>query len=791
MKKVTFSIAPTVCLLLIVQLFFSLNLFAQQEGRHEHHDGEFGCSHSATLSKSDHDTPPSWGEINSSYSAENAPNIDVIFDQEENGNLLYETVAAWTGSQSGKAQISLRIWAKNKGSNLINWNKVVFEYVQSGQTVIKTFNLSVDPIPTNTWRSWQNGRDYHQVGDVLYLDAPLPKTIIVKLYFSGYPTPVVFTKNLAPYTETFGMPFRAFDLDENEVWQGGSTHGGGSQVFAYDLSVQGLVNGTWSYNLPGTDGTENAHSRVWGKPIYAMEDGVVKGFHNNVPNNPKPGQQAAWQNYNNGAAGNHFYIQHGANMALYAHMQRGTLNAALLQIGKVVKKGDFLGYAGNSGSSTGPHLHIHIRKETDIETGPFRPLLFNTGFAIQKSSFNSLNSNADWKELTAHGLPGYAGARAFIWPSSAKPSYGTHVYNGVFRTGTGAHALWVGVSPASLIAQDNTQKANGLRMTDLSVTKVGNSVQYSAVWRAGAGVSKVQTGTSWAAFTAEWANLSGQGYRLLDIEVFTDANGNVRFAGVYGAGNWGHHLVAGMTQAAFNTKWAQLGAQGFRLVDVEVYKIGGIPYYAGVFKAGAGGYALWHANTWNSFTTKWSELNAQGFRLVDLDTDGTGNNTIYTGTFLAGNDGYALYQNNWNAFHSYWSHVSARGLRLVDLNIRAANGPGFNPIDGEDDLFAGDFDLDLEEMLLVGPANSDRSEKIEEVGELRVFPNPVSDQFSIHADTDIQSWSLHSSLGGVVMRAEVGAPNAVVQVNELPSGVYFLIVQTSKGSVKRKVEVIR
>ena len=137
-----------------------------------------------------------------------------------------------------------------------------------------------------------------------------------------------------------------------------------------------------------------------------------------------------------------------------------------------------------------------------------------------------------------------------------------------------------------------------------------------------------------------------------------------------------HHLVAGMTQAAFNTKWAELGGLGFRLVDVEVYKIGGVLYYAGVFKSGGGGYALWHANDWNSFTTKWSELHAQGYRLVDLDTDGTGNNTVYSGTFLAGTDGYALYQNNWNAFYSYWSHVSDRGLRLTDLNIRAASGPG-------------------------------------------------------------------------------------------------------------------
>ncbi|MBP6812265.1 MAG: peptidoglycan DD-metalloendopeptidase family protein [Saprospiraceae bacterium] len=791
MKKHSFSIAPTCCLLLLVQLFFSLNLLAQQDHHHEHEAGDYGCSHSAHISKVDFDTPPSWGEIESSTSADNAPNIDVVFDQQEGNALLYETVAGWTGSQAGKAQVSLKIWAKNNGSVNLNWNKVIFEYVQSGQTKIKIFTFTMDPIAPNAWKAWQNGRDYHEVGDVLYLDAPLPNSLKVKLYFSGFPDPVVFTKTLAPYTKTFGMPFRAFDLASNEVWQGGSTHGGGSQVFAYDLSVQGLVNGVWSYNLPGTNGTENAHSRVWGKPIYAMADGTVKSFNNSVPNNPKPGEEANWQNYTNGGGGNHFYIQHGENIALYAHMQKGTLNAALLQVGKAVKAGDFLGYAGNSGSSSGPHLHIHIRKETTIESGPFRPLLFNTGFAIQKTSFTSLSSSADWKALTAHGLPGYAGTRAFIWPSGSKPNYGTNVYNGVFRAGTGTHAMWVGASAAAIVAQDNTYKGNGMRMIDLSVTKVGSSVQYSGVWRAGTGVSKLQTGTTWAAFTAEWNTLSGQGYRLLDVEVYTDGSGNIRYAGIYGAGNWGHHLVAGMTQAAFNTKWAELGGLGFRLVDVEVYKIGGVLYYAGVFKSGGGGYALWHANDWNSFTTKWSELHAQGYRLVDLDTDGTGNNTVYSGTFLAGTDGYALYQNNWNAFYSYWSHVSDRGLRLTDLNIRAASGPGFNPIEGEDEQLDDDFIN--EEVLLVGPALSDRSEQTVETVDLRVFPNPVSDQFSISAEADILGWNLHSALGTIVQRGELEAAtqNTVVQVNELPSGVYYLIVQTAKGSVKRKVEVVR
>ncbi|MCC7467393.1 MAG: peptidoglycan DD-metalloendopeptidase family protein, partial [Saprospiraceae bacterium] len=494
--------------------------------------------------------------------------------------------------------------------------------------------------------------------------------------------------------------------------------------------------------------------------------------------------------YPNGGAGNHFYIQHGENIALYAHFQKGSLTANLMQVGKVVKAGDFLGLAGNSGSSSGPHLHVHVRKETSIESGPFRPLLFNTGYAISKASFTSLSSSADWTKMTAHGLPGYAGTRAFIWPSSAKPFYGTNVYNGVFREGTGAHAMWAGANQATLQQKDTDYKNSGMRMTDLSITKVGSTLEYSAVWRAGSGVSKVQYGTTWAAFTAEWSNLSGLGYRLLDLEVFKDANGNLKYAGVYGAGNWGHHLVAGMTQAAFNNKWAELGGQGFRLVDVEVYKSGNTTLYAGVFKAGGGGYALWHAGNWANFTSKWDELSKQGYRLVDLDTDGTGNNTIYTGTFMAGSDSYALYENNWNAFHSYWSHVSARGMRLVDLNIRAASGAGFN--DGGTESDDEDRD-DTEESVLLDKDVYERSEEGSSKVQLGIYPNPATDAITLESDKDILSWSLISANGSILQRVTetAGTQKTMIQVSNLPTGVYYLMVQTAGGIEKRKVEVLK
>jgi hypothetical protein len=767
--------------LLLAQLFLFLPLSAQKTPFAS--ETAFGCIHNSETSEHAINTPPSWSKIESPSSPENVPVINTSFDQQEGDALLYETVAAWTGNQAGKAQVSLVIRVQNKQAVNITWNKVVLEYVQGGVTKSQPFPLSMNPIAPNAWQAWQNSRDYHQVGDVVYIDAPIPSAITIKLYFTNYSSPVTITKPLAPYTKTFGMPLRAFDLASNEVMEGGSTHGGGNQVFAYDLGVYGYDNGTWAATLPGTDGTQNAHFRIWGKPVYAMADGVVKGYVNDVPNNPQPGQQANWQVYTDGGGGNHFYIQHGENIALYAHMQKGSLNPALMQVGHVIKAGDFLGIAGNSGSSSGPHLHIHVRKETSIETGPFRPLLFNTGFAIAKSSFTSPVNNADWSSLKNHGLPGYAGTRAFIWPSSAKPFYSTTVYNGVFRSGTDGYALLVGATAAALQAQDAIYQGSGLRMTHIDVIKNGNNIEYSGVWRAGSGVSKIQPGTTWAAFTSEWSTLSGQGYRLLDLEVFTDLNGNLKYAGVYGAGTWGHQLIAGLNQADFNTKWSQFGAQGYKLVDVEVYKSGGTTLYAGVFKYGAGGYALWHAGSWSSFTSQWATLNSQGLRLVDLDTDGTGANTIYSGTFLAGNDGYALWESNWNSFYSYWEHVSSQGLRLVDINVRPATGPGLDDVAG---------DRENEDLLLVGPESPNQFEKVGDAVAVKVFPNPTSDVFTVTADADIQSWTLYNTIGSVVMRG-TGAEyekEAVIRVDALPIGFYQLSVCTAEGNVMRKVKVV-
>jgi murein DD-endopeptidase MepM/ murein hydrolase activator NlpD len=78
-----------------------------------------------------------------------------------------------------------------------------------------------------------------------------------------------------------------------------------------------------------------------GTPIYATADGVVKEA-----------------NFNTGGYGNHVVVNHGFGYeTLYGHMVR-----IKARRGQRVKRGEIIGWVGNTGKSTGPHLHYEVIK---------------------------------------------------------------------------------------------------------------------------------------------------------------------------------------------------------------------------------------------------------------------------------------------------------------------------------------------------------------------------------------------------------------------------------------------
>ena len=106
------------------------------------------------------------------------------------------------------------------------------------------------------------------------------------------------------------------------------------------------VTSKFGYRTHPTLGTKELHRGLDMKakmdtPVYATADGIVEwaGFHKRS------------------GFGRLVILQHNYGFRGYY----GHLNKVVIKSGKFVKKGDLIAYTGNSGMSSGPHLHYEIR----------------------------------------------------------------------------------------------------------------------------------------------------------------------------------------------------------------------------------------------------------------------------------------------------------------------------------------------------------------------------------------------------------------------------------------------
>lgn len=94
----------------------------------------------------------------------------------------------------------------------------------------------------------------------------------------------------------------------------------------------------------------------FGVPVYAVADGAVAVVKDGDPEEV-PGRLPAGKTVGN-AGGNYvvLYIG-GGRYAFFAHLKTGSIR---VKHRDRVRAGDVLGYLGNSGNTTAPHLHFHV-----------------------------------------------------------------------------------------------------------------------------------------------------------------------------------------------------------------------------------------------------------------------------------------------------------------------------------------------------------------------------------------------------------------------------------------------
>jgi len=152
----------------------------------------------------------------------------------------------------------------------------------------------------------------------------------------------------------------AFNPINGKFWQ--------SETFAIDfteVNAQGIGH--------SGDGSQLDQYPYYGTDILAAKGGkvveVVTDLPDQIPNQDPVGVTLET------AAGNHVIIDMGnGQYALYAHLKPFS---ATVQVGDVVEDGQKIGQLGNSGSSTGPHLHFQVMDRPSALKANGLPFIFN------------------------------------------------------------------------------------------------------------------------------------------------------------------------------------------------------------------------------------------------------------------------------------------------------------------------------------------------------------------------------------------------------------------------------
>jgi len=113
------------------------------------------------------------------------------------------------------------------------------------------------------------------------------------------------------------------------------------------------------------DGSRNDQWLGYGAEVVAVAPGTVVGVRDDLPESTPGGTTVPLRTAID-YAGNHVVVEIGDGVyATFEHLQPGSVSA---RVGDRVEAGQVLGLLGNSGNSTGPHLHFGLIDGPDPST---------------------------------------------------------------------------------------------------------------------------------------------------------------------------------------------------------------------------------------------------------------------------------------------------------------------------------------------------------------------------------------------------------------------------------------
>ncbi len=191
-------------------------------------------------------------------------------------------------------------------------------------------------------------------------------------------------------------------------------------------------------------------------------------------------------------------------------------------------------------------------------------------------------------------------------------------WDGVFRKGSGANAMWRGLGRTAFRQKVDEMAAIGQRLVDVEVYPSGQAILYAGLFRPGSGPYAFVDGLSTAGFATRRGELAAQGMKLIDIEATLIFEDNQEWAGVFVAGEDGL-LNRNYTAGEFYDLTLTRATEGYRLIDVETYNYQGGRRYAGVWEQGSGAEVFFYDKDYCELMDIHDNYSDRGYEMLDLE----------------------------------------------------------------------------------------------------------------------------------------------------------------------------
>jgi hypothetical protein len=505
--------------------------------------------------------------------------------------------------------------------------------------------------------------------------------------------------------KVFQFPGRAENVPQGHYWYLGKIHKGGNQRQGGDFGMVRLDPETkkWTKLKLGVSKAEheanpkNENSIIYGQPVYAPADGEIFVCWRNAPENAKPGVKDPRVGTTIPSGGNSLWIKYGENdWGLLAHAIPGSIPAKLCPVNQAlkssadskeglvpenqrakVKTGDFLMRVGNSGQSSGTHLHYHrdstgpklLQGQGDDEPdddGPggvvgteFVPISMSAAAdaslpspysgAWLKSAENPSVSTSGWVrangtlltspptlilpdyskglgEIARHGVP--AADYQFVFDHVTKSGYfpswvdgyevnGKNYYNVIFRPADGiARGARHGLNGTQYQTEYDDFKAKGLRLVHVDSYPDGNSIRYTALFAKDNGpLVAAYHGIAADEHQKRFDERTKSGWRPKVISVVS-LNGQRFYTALYEKTPVGNlEARSFLTPAEYQQEYNDNKAAGRQIVYLNAYEHSGQTRFTAIFRAPSNGSTkARHGISSSEYQQEWNEAVKAGFR---------------------------------------------------------------------------------------------------------------------------------------------------------------------------------